>query len=303
MSYKTLAVIFSVLLLVIGSACNREGKYIPINPPTADTRLSEGWDNFEAGNYAVAIERFAAAKNRDASYADAYNGLGWSYSRVMDFTNAESNYIIYATLSEGDPAKLHDVDAGLATMFAAAGNDVKAVEYSEKVIAADPNYSFNHDSRINVSSLRALIARSYYNQKNYLATLEYIQNNLDSGFYSALVSDGTLEEKMNAIVKVKIPAVSSTPLTGQTGMALMRQVIADGDTSMVGVHLVKVLDIRSSDGLAHYSIVNFTQGDNRITFVGNPIPKNNDQFFVDYLFAPDYDVFLAKLLQKIDVLG
>jgi tetratricopeptide (TPR) repeat protein len=303
MSYKKFAVVFFFLALIISSACDREGKNIPVNPPTANTQLNDGWKNFEAGNYSAAIESFAAAKNRDASYADAYNGLGWSYSRVMDFTNAESNFIIYATLSQDDPLKLNDVDAGLATMFGAAGNDSKAVEYCEKVIAADPDYSFSHDSRVNVSSLRTLIARSYYNQKNYLATLEYIQNNLDANFFSGLVGDGTLQETLDAVVKVKIPAVSPTPLTGQTSLTLMRQVIVDDDTSQVGVHLVKVLDISSFDGNAHYSIVKFTQGDNVVTFVGNPIPKNNDRFLVDYLFAPNFDIFLAKLLQKIDVLG
>jgi tetratricopeptide (TPR) repeat protein len=303
MSYKKIAVIFVALFLFIVSACDRKGENIPTFPPTADSRLSEGWSNFEAGNYSIAIERFAAAKNRDASYADAYRGLGWSYSRVMDFTNAESNFKIYATLFKDDPAKLNDVNAGLATMFGAAGNDSKAIELSELVIAADANYSFDHDPRVNTSSLRALIARSYYNQGNYLATLEFILNNLDAAFLSSLIGDGTLQEKNNDVVKIKIPAISPTPLTGQTGMALMRQVIVNSDTSIVGVHLVKVLDIRSFDGNAHYSIVSFTQGDNRITFVGNPVPKNNDQFLVDYLFAPDYGIFLSKLLQKIDVLG
>jgi len=56
----------------------RQGKNIPTFPPTADSRLAEGWSAFESGSYATALERFTAAKNRDASYADAYRGLGWS---------------------------------------------------------------------------------------------------------------------------------------------------------------------------------------------------------------------------------
>jgi len=300
MSYKKIAVIFSALVLIVTSACERKGKDIPVYPPTADSRLSEGWDYFEAGNYSVAIERFASSKNRDALYADAYRGLGWSYSRVMDYTNAESNFSIFATLSATEPAKLNDVNAGLATMYAAAGDNLKAIEMCEQVIAADPNYSFEHDSRVNVSSLQALIARSYYNEQNFLASLEYVENNLDAAFITELLNNGILQEKVNDIVEIKIPAISPTPLTGQASMSLMRQVVVDTDTSMVGVHLVKVLDIRSLDGLAHYTIVNFTQGDNRITFVGNPVPRNKDEFQVDYLFAPDYDIFLSKLLCKID---
>jgi tetratricopeptide (TPR) repeat protein len=299
---KYFAAIFAVFCLVIGTACDRQGKNIPTNPPTADSRLSEGWKAFETGQYTKAIDGFSAAKNRDATYADAYRGLGWSYSRVMDFTNAEINYKIFTTLVKDNPDMLNDTQAGLAAMYAAAGNYQKSIELCEDVIATNANYAFEHDGRVNAASLRALVAKCYYNQKDYLTALGTIQTYLDGTFIAGLKNSGIIVEKLNDLVKIKVAGISQTPLTGQASMTLTHQVIADGDTSIVGINLVQVLNISGTDGLAQYNVDSFNQGDNRIIFSGNPIPRNGDQFLVDYIYAPDYGLFLSKLLEKIDEL-
>lgn len=291
-----------ISIIFAGMSCDRQGKNIPINPPTTETRLSEGWSAFESGQYITAIDRFSAAKNRDASFADAYRGLGWSYSRVMDYTNAEINFKIFTTLVKDKPDLLNETQAGLAAMYASAGEYDKAIELCEKVIAENPDFEFEHDERVNAKSLRTLIAKCYYVQRDYLTAMETIQTYLDNNLENGLKSAGIIVEKSNDLVKIKVPAVSQTPLSGQASMRLLRQVIDNGDTSMVGINLVKVLDITNSDERVHYTVVSFNQGDNLILFSGNPLPRNGDEFLVDYVFAPDYGLFLSKLLEKIDEL-
>ena len=162
---NTLIALSLISLVLLITACDRKGKNIPTYPPTADSRLSEGWTAFESGDYEQAINGFTDAKNRDAAYADAYNGLAWSYARTQDFDNAKSNFSVFMSLVGEDMSKRIDAYAGLATIYAANQEDSLAIEWSKEVLNIEPNYEFNHDAKVNAKSLKALVAKSYFNMQ------------------------------------------------------------------------------------------------------------------------------------------
>ncbi len=297
---KPVAVLLVAFFVLLNSQCYRKGENIPTFPPTSDSLIEDGWAAFEKGQYNKAVDLFTEAKNRDAAVPDAYRGLAWSQARALDFTGAETNFKVYMTLVAGHDDKLIDAYAGFATMYAASGQDTEAILWCHTVVEQDPLYVFEHDPRVNAKSLNTIVAKSYYNMSDYLTALSIIQDDVDNQFIQSLMDDGTIAEVTDARVKVKIPTISTTPVTSQASLTIMRPVVDNGDTTMVGVNLVKVLDIRSASGPSEYTVLSFNQGDNRVSFSGNPVPRNGDYFHVDYLFAPDYGVFLSKLLKKID---
>ncbi|MBN1997132.1 hypothetical protein JW935_06240 [candidate division KSB1 bacterium] len=297
---KPVAVLLVVFLVILNSQCFRKGENIPTFPPTSDSLIEDGWSAFESGKYDKAVEHFTEAKNRDAAVPDTYRGLAWSQTRALDFTGAETNFKVYMTLVTGQEDKLIDAYAGFATMYSASGQDEDAIQWCHTVVEKSPQYVFEHDARVNAKSLNTIVAKSYYNMSDYLTALNIIQEDVDNTFIQTLLENGIIAQVTGAEIKVKIPVISSTPLTSQASLTVTRQVIAGTDTSMVGVNLVKVLEIRSADGPSQYTVLSFNQGDNRINFSGNPVPRNGDWFHVDYLYAPDYGLFLSRLLSKID---
>ena len=91
-------------------------------------------------------------------------------------------------------------------------------------------------------------------------------------------------------------------LNGIAELTISRTVITAQDTTEIDAELVRVQSIKSVSSGVEYQILNFVQGGGLVRFFGNPIPQAGEKFFVDYLYASDYGIFLSRLSKKIQEL-
>jgi len=91
--------LYIALILATGllwlTGCEEKSDDIPTNPTTLAKLVNEGREAFKAGDFAEAIEKFTQALERDVdpeAALEAYQGLGWTYSRVNRPAKAISNF-------------------------------------------------------------------------------------------------------------------------------------------------------------------------------------------------------------------
>ncbi|MBN2012677.1 hypothetical protein JW960_25335 [candidate division KSB1 bacterium] len=298
------------LFLVIGG-CDHQGANIPTSPPTANSYLGDGWTLYESGNYAAALTEFNASKARDAIKEDAYNGLGWTYTKLTQYDNAISNFLLLLSLTSSDDMRAN-VYAGLAMTYSAmqvdpnyyAGTDdatfdqrtaagLKAIEYIDMVLALKPDFEFTHDTYITAQKLNATVAQCYFRMKRFLDAAMVVTNTLYPDFFNNLSSQQVI------VVRSDTVAVSLTPTTGMTGQANLDVVYSVNDAP-VSARLVDVIDVRHSETNVSYKVVEFVEGGKSVKILGNPIPMEKDMFVVQYQNATDYGKFLSVLMNVID---
>ncbi|MBN1349777.1 hypothetical protein JXJ21_10240 [candidate division KSB1 bacterium] len=292
--YLSLAVILS-LILVLGG-CSHEGENVPTAFPTVLSELDAGWASFKKAQYENAITHFTNARDRDAAKIEAYNGLGWSNTRLGNYMVSEQNFMLMLTLSDDVNVKA-DGMAGLAynnfatpidlTEVDAAIRDSIAIDYAQQALELRSDYQFEHDSNINSRMLNVLIAECRFNRKEYLSALTVIDENLENNFIQSLASSGVLGEVIDDTIQVAV--LNETQLTGRAKMTIEAE-------------LVRINSIKNLDQNTTYSVESFDEGGNTVIFIGNPIPQKNELFLVSYYHAPNYGKFLAVLMQKLQAL-
>jgi tetratricopeptide (TPR) repeat protein len=141
---------------------------------TAADLTSQGWALFVQGKYEEAIEKFTRATQLDANYADAYNGLGWSYAntKVDSLPKALINFnlCIAKDTTHADPY------AGRAPVY----RDLIPPQFQDAINTAttalskvpqDSLYEFVHYKDFNWRDLHLIKAQCYYGLKEYTQAL------------------------------------------------------------------------------------------------------------------------------------
>ena len=132
---------------------------------TAEQLTSEGWTLFELGDFAGARSKFEEALAVDGGFAEADNGLGWTWVRLDSLEVAVSRFD--AALTKGLPSA--DPYAGQAVAY----RDVEPVDLTLAVAAAgsalgrEIRYTFSHDPRLDWKDLRLILAQSYFGLQRY----------------------------------------------------------------------------------------------------------------------------------------
>ena len=127
----------------------------PPQPPTA-----EGWAAFEAGNLAVALQKFEAAIVIDPQYGPAYTGRGWA-----ELTQATTTEAFRAAASSFDAAVQYgqtgaEVYGGrAAARLALGGGDLGgAIQDAQAALAASPGFVFEHRNSFDARDLHLIAA-------------------------------------------------------------------------------------------------------------------------------------------------
>ena len=176
---------------------------------TAEHKASYGWEMYELKDYIKSREWFYNSVETDKKWKDAYNGLGWSYAKLLEMDSLDTENIgSIRTFHRGllqpkDPWNSTDVHleilAGLTFAYHAKGNDKEAVKFGNALIDStliglNPSrwhsWAFSHDSTLNYLDLRITMASSYFALAEFDSTQVHLKVVLDSlGSSTKLISD------------------------------------------------------------------------------------------------------------------
>ena len=176
---------------------------------TAEHKASYGWEMYELKDYLKSREWFFNSVETDKNWKDGYNGLGWSYAKLLEMDSLDTENIgSIRTFHRGllqpkDPWNSTDVHleilAGLTFAYHAKGNDKEAVKFGNALIDStliglNPSrwhsWAFSHDSTLNYLDLRITMASSYFALAEFDSTQVHLKVVLDSlGSSTKLISD------------------------------------------------------------------------------------------------------------------
>ena len=170
---------FAFCVLYFG--CGSDPEEEQVATPGED--VQHGWEEYNSGNYGVAMQAFEKAISRDGDHlADAYNGLGWVY---LGFSrNAAVNQKNLATaldkFQEAISCDSSNADAwvGQAALLLVrrdSQDDLRdALKAIDNALGGDAEYLYRHDYTAE-ADLYALKAQCYY----YLGELDEAQNEVN----------------------------------------------------------------------------------------------------------------------------
>ncbi len=166
--------IIFALLTFIAVGCRQQ--YEPV-----DSDYSQfGWKYYENGDYVEAREWFQEALKEDSTFADAYNGAGWSLGHLGQADSAR--YYFSSWISQADETSdyLLDYYAGLAFSYNALGNDQQALFnaqsnfFGKQDVVSGEIWCFCHRKDINQIDVRLIQAVSEFRLGKFSDCLETI---------------------------------------------------------------------------------------------------------------------------------
>ncbi len=169
----------SVSLMLSLVACGGGGGGGPED--TAASLTAEGWELFEQGKYAEAIEKFNDALALDDTYADAYNGLGWSNAKLDELLDALTNFDLCIDNGMSDEP---DPYAGKAVVYrdydAASDHFSQAITAALTALEKDRRYVFSHYTSFDWKDLMIVLAQCYFALKDYTTANAWVDSLPDS---------------------------------------------------------------------------------------------------------------------------
>ena len=130
----------------------------------ASVVTEEGWTQYTAGEYAQALGQFGLAIEFNSDYADAYNGQGWSYTRLDSLNEAIGCFD--RAIEKGAEAPT-DALVGKAALCLRLADFDNAIDYANRVLEADSLYVFQHDPNVHWKTVHLILAQAYYGGRKY----------------------------------------------------------------------------------------------------------------------------------------
>lgn len=196
-------------LLIIGiitvDACRK--KYYA----TAEDMADYGWVLYETKDYLNSNTWFNDAIVKDSKWKDGYNGLGWSYAKLMvlDSSIANFNTGLEKAQDEWNPTDVQsEILAGLTFAHHANKNDAKAIQFGRTFLDSTvkplkSGWVFSHDSLLNYLDVRVTLAASYFAKGKFDSTIMQVTVILDSlNSSDVAVTDTTLEGRRQMAAQI-----------------------------------------------------------------------------------------------------
>jgi len=194
MSKTTVLFILSLGLITV-DACRK--KYYA----TAEDMAEYGWVLFETQEYLTSNAWFLDAIKENKDWKDGYNGLGWTYAKLMVLDSSIAHFTtgLEKTQYQWNPVDVQsEILAGLTFANHALGKDAKTIQYGTAFLDSTVKpltlgWTFTHDSLLNYLDVRITMAASYYALGKFDSTILQVTVILDSLNSSELViTDTTL---------------------------------------------------------------------------------------------------------------
>ena len=194
MSKTTLLFIMAIGLITM-DACRK--KFYA----TAEDMAEYGWELFETKEYLPSNAWFLDAVSEDSDWKDGYNGLGWTYAKLMVLDSSISHFTIGLAKKQDqwNPIDVQsEILAGLTFANHALGKDAKVIQYGRAFLDSTvkpltAGWMFTHDSLLNYLDVRITLAASYFAVGKFDSTILQVTVILDSLNSSELpITDTTL---------------------------------------------------------------------------------------------------------------
>ena len=194
MSKTTLLFIMAIGLITM-DACRK--KFYA----TAEDMTEYGWELFETKEYLPSNAWFLDAVSKDSDWKDGYNGLGWTYAKLMVLDSSISHFTIGLAKKQHqwNPIDVQsEILAGLTFANHALGKDAKVIQYGRAFLDSTvkpltAGWMFTHDSLLNYLDVRITLAASYFAVGKFDSTILQVTVILDSLNSSELpITDTTL---------------------------------------------------------------------------------------------------------------
>jgi len=167
------------ILLLIFAACRKQWN------PTEEDMANYGVSLYEQGEYLDSYEWFSNSIQEDLDYQDGYNGLGWTFGKLVELDSAVQVFDIGLTKPQ-NPRMLdivaHDILAGLTFAHSALKHDSSVVHYGDSLIwlikqkIGEKTWIFPHDSTTNYLDVHVTLAMSYYALSDFAESLGHVQS-------------------------------------------------------------------------------------------------------------------------------
>ena len=194
MSKTTLLFIMAIGLITM-DACRK--KFYA----TAEDMTEYGWELFETKEYLPSNAWFLDAVSEDSDWKDGYNGLGWTYAKLMVLDSSISHFTtgLAKKQHQWNPIDVQsEILAGLTFANHALGKDAKVIQYGRAFLDSTvkpltAGWMFTHDSLLNYLDVRITLAASYFAVGKFDSTILQVTVILDSLNSSELpITDTTL---------------------------------------------------------------------------------------------------------------
>ena len=194
MSKTTLLFIMAIGLITM-DACRK--KFYA----TAEDMAEYGWELFETKEYLPSNAWFLDAVSEDSDWKDGYNGLGWTYAKLMVLDSSIHHFTtgLAKKQHQWNPIDVQsEILAGLTFANHALGKDAKVIQYGRTFLDSTvkpltAGWMFTHDSLLNYLDVRITLAASYFAVGKFDSTILQVTVILDSLNSSELpITDTTL---------------------------------------------------------------------------------------------------------------
>jgi len=193
----TTVVLGSLSLLIILFNCRQ-----PVIP-TEEDLAGYGWTLYETGEYQEAREWFYDAVDKDSSYADGYNGIGWCFGKLRQADSAAVYFHVSQT-KPFDPYDTPDLDldlyAGLTFSYSGMHIDSLVSTYASYVLVERPElgpWYFSHDNKINHLDIRLELALADFNMGYFVSCRNNLQSIYNDTYYQSFPSNNPKALTMN----------------------------------------------------------------------------------------------------------
>ena len=141
------------------------------------------------------------AVSEDSDWKDGYNGLGWTYAKLMVLDSSISHFTtgLAKKQHQWNPIDVQsEILAGLTFANHALGKDAKVIQYGRAFLDSTvkpltAGWMFTHDSLLNYLDVRITLAASYFAVGKFDSTILQVTVILDSLNSSELpITDTTL---------------------------------------------------------------------------------------------------------------
>ena len=186
-----------VCILILSNGCRQ-----PVIP-TEEDLAGYGWTLYEQGEYQEAREWFYDAVDKDSSYADGFNGIGWCFGKLRQADSAAAYFHISQT-KPFDPYDTPDLDldlyAGLTFAYSGMHVDSLVRTYAAYVLVERPElgpWYFNHDNKINHLDIRLELALADFNMGYFVSCRDNLQSIYNDTYFQSFPSNNPKALTMN----------------------------------------------------------------------------------------------------------